>query len=158
MSRRISRAELRNFLIKNNLKISTGESCTGGLISSLLTDIPGASGFLEQSFVVYCEKSKEKFLGVNPDTIKKHGVVSYDVAKEMALGLVERYSDVGIATTGYLGPANNGKSQVGKVFIGLAKGKKHKVIEYRSHLQGRVKIKKDVAKKAIEFLCEFLGI
>jgi PncC family amidohydrolase len=145
---------LRALLVKNNLKISTAESCTGGLISSLLTDIEGASEFFEQGFVTYSPAAKIKLLGVNPATISTYGVISEQVAHEMALGLPK--TGAGISTTGLLGPADDGVSPVGTVFIGLLAGEKIKVVKYHSKLSTRVEIKQDIAQKALELVCEFL--
>ena len=68
--------KLKDILLKNNLKLSTAESCTGGLISSFLTDVDGASQFIEQNFVTYAPFAKERFLNVKHNTIEKYGVVS----------------------------------------------------------------------------------
>lgn len=151
---------LKDFFIKNNLKISTGESCTGGLISSYLTDIDGASDFVEQNFVTYAPEAKEKFLDVKKSAIEKYSVVSPQVAHQMAKGLL-KYADISIATTGYAAPTGGDKKNPpGTVYIGLGikKGKKSniKTIEYHSALKTRVQIKKDFAKKALEELLSFL--
>jgi nicotinamide-nucleotide amidase len=88
-----------------NYRLAVAESCTGGLISHLLTSFPGASDFLIGSAVVYANSAKTRLLGVSEDTLRGHGAVSSEVAAEMAEGsrrLCE--TDVGLAVTGIAGP------------------------------------------------------
>lgn len=152
--------DLKNILIKNNLKLSSGESCTGGLISSYLTDIDGASNFIEQSFVTYAPEAKQKFLGVKKETIEKYSVVSKEVALEMAEGLL-KFADVSISTTGYAGPlGGDNKNPVGTVFIGVGLKKEGQIItdftRYVSNFKTRCEIKEDFANTALEELLSFL--
>jgi len=93
--------QLKEILIKNNLSLSSAESCTGGLISSYLTDIDGASNFIFQNFVTYSNDAKSKFLKVKKETLEEFGAVSKETAYEMSLGLL-KYADCSIATTGIL--------------------------------------------------------
>ena len=72
--------EIKEVLIKNNLKIACAESCTGGLVSSYLTDISGSSAYIEQNFVTYSNAAKTRFLGVKKQTLDTLGAVSYEVA------------------------------------------------------------------------------
>ena len=145
-------ASLREYLTKNSLKISLAESCTGGLITSMLTDIEGASDFLEQACVAYCEAAKTELLGVNPKTISQNGVVSAQVAAEMADGLIKRYGGVALATTGLLGPKGDGKNPIGTVFIAIATQELHAVKKYHSKKHTRTGIKQDIALKTLEYL------
>lgn len=152
---------LKEILIKNNLKISAGESCTGGLISSYLTDIDGASNFLEQGFVTYSPEAKQKFLKIKKKTIDKFGVVSKEVAEEMAEGLLQ-YADIGISTTGYAGPSGGDeKNPLGSVYIGfgLKKSVKNivKSVKFISIYKKRCEIKEDFAKTALKELLAFLN-
>ena len=78
---------IANTLIDSKLTISVAESCTGGLISNRLTDIPGSSGYFLSGIVTYSNKSKINFLDVNPKTIQSFGAVSHETAKEMAVGI-----------------------------------------------------------------------
>lgn len=149
--------DLKNILIENNLKLSTAESCTGGLISSYLTDIDGASSFVEQNFVTYAPAAKIKFLNVSPKTIKKHTVVSKEVAYEMAEGLFQ-YADCSISTTGYAGASDDKNNPMGTVYIGFGIKSKNiiKTIKYTSKYKTRKEIKKDFAKTAIKEFLNFL--
>lgn len=154
--------DLKVILIKNNLKLSTAESCTGGLISSFLTDIDGASNFIEQNLVTYAPSAKERFLGVNPNTIKKYGVVSKETSAEMTTGLL-KYADCAVSTTGYAGASEDEKNPTGTVYIGLglksnSDNKKDiiKTIKFVSKFKDRCAIKEDFAKTAIKKLLDFL--
>jgi nicotinamide-nucleotide amidase len=109
-------------LRKKKLTLAVAESCTGGLVSSKLTDVPGSSDYLICSVLSYSNDSKIKLLGVRKATLKKHGAVSERTAIEMAAG-VRRISgaDIGISTTGIAGPAGATKAKpVGLVWIGYA--------------------------------------
>src|ERR1700742_2547679 len=84
--------EARNILEKareKRLRIVTAESCTGGLIAGLLTEIPGSSDVVERGFVTYSNESKEDLLGVPADLIHAHGAVSPEVASAMAAGALK---------------------------------------------------------------------
>jgi nicotinamide-nucleotide amidase len=103
-------------------KIVTAESCTGGLIATTLTDIPGASSVVERGFVTYSNEAKVEVLGVPPDLLEAHGAVSAEVAEAMAVGALEfSRAHVGVAVTGIAGPSGGTLSKpIGLVFLGLA--------------------------------------
>lgn len=109
-------------LASNKLTICTAESCTGGMVSSRLINVPGASDVFKFGFVTYSNKAKRKLIGVKKSTIKQNTAVSEDVAKEMALGAaVESKADVAISVTGLAGPGGGtDEIPVGTVFIGCA--------------------------------------
>lgn len=90
---------------KRGLTLSVAESCTGGLISHYITILPGASNFFEAGVVVYSVEAKKKILGISPEVISKHGVVSEKTAKEMAEKIRSLTgTDYSLSTTGNLGP------------------------------------------------------
>lgn len=90
---------------KQNLTITTAESCTGGLASASITDIPGSSSVFEQGFVTYSNQAKINMLGVNAKTLKRNGAVSEVIALEMLLGALEKSkANIGVAITGIAGP------------------------------------------------------
>ncbi len=90
---------------ENKLRIATAESCTGGLIASLLTEIPGSSDALDRGFVVYSNRAKQDMLGIPGDLIADMGAVSEPVARMMAEGAVENSNaHVAVAVTGVAGP------------------------------------------------------
>lgn len=95
---------LISLLKEHGLKISTAESCTGGLVASKITSISGSSEIFQMGFVTYAEESKMKYVGVKPQTLKDHSVYSREVAVEMALGCIEETgADIGIGITGVAG-------------------------------------------------------
>ena len=109
-------------LIEKNYKIATAESCTGGLISHNLTNIPGSSNFFDRGIISYSNQSKIDLLDVNRELIEKYGAVSEEVALAMAKGLRKNFGvDIGLSTTGIAGPSGGSKEKpVGLVFIGIS--------------------------------------
>lgn len=101
--------------------IATAESCTGGMISSAITDVAGSSAVFDRGFVTYTNAAKEAMLGVRATTLSAHGAVSEEVAREMAEGALAR-SDAGIAVavTGIAGPGGSEFKPEGRVCFGLA--------------------------------------
>lgn len=149
-------SELKKILIKNNLTLSSAESCTGGLISSYLTDIDGASAFIFQNFVTYSNEAKIKFLNVSEQTLENFGAVSEQTAYEMSKGLLN-YATCSIATTGILGPSGGSKEKpVGLVYISLGFKDKIKVIKYISKKTQRYDIKVNIVETALFELLKFL--
>ena len=113
---------VHEIFIDKGLTLSVAESCTGGLISSYLTDLPGASSFLVAAIVSYSEGAKKDILGVSSAAIREHGVVSAETAQEMAERMrVIAKTDYALATTGNLGPdALEGKDK-GLVYVAASK-------------------------------------
>ncbi len=103
--------------------IATAESCTGGLIAAMLTDIPGSSAVFDRGFVTYSNASKRELLNVPEALLKTHGAVSEEVALAMATGAQQSAgTDIAISVTGIAGPGGGSNNKpVGLVFIGLAK-------------------------------------
>ena len=108
-------------LRKNKLKIALAESCTGGLLTSDMVDVPGVSDVLTEAAVTYSNESKVRRLGVSADTLAKHGAVSVEAAKEMALGVAKASgADVGVSITGIAGPEGGSPDKpVGLVYVGF---------------------------------------
>jgi nicotinamide-nucleotide amidase len=95
---------------ERELKLATAESCTGGLLASLLTDVEGASHSFERGFVVYTEDAKCELLGLSQRKIDTCGVVSKDVALAMAEGAIAAsHADIAVAVTGYASKAPDGE-------------------------------------------------
>lgn len=113
---------LAELLIKNKNTISFAESCTGGLAAKMLTDVSGVSEIFGESYITYANEAKERILGVKHETIEKNGVVSADVAREMAEGVREKSSsDIGVGITGIAGPdGGTDKKPVGLVYIAVS--------------------------------------
>ncbi len=90
------------------LSLATAESCTGGLLAALLTDIPGFGHVFERGFVVYSKDAKCDLLGIARETVESCGAVSRDVALEMAQGALRRSrADIALAVTGFAGPGGD---------------------------------------------------
>ena len=115
-----SRLERR--LLKAKATVSAAESCTGGLLTSTLTDISGSSACFNQSWVTYSNESKVIELDVNPNTLAEHGAVSAEVALQMALGARKKSnSEIAISITGIAGPkSDDTRKKVGEVYIGIS--------------------------------------
>lgn len=111
-------------LIERGLTLALAESCTGGLIADLITDLSGSSAYFLGSAVTYANSAKEGLIGVLPETLAVHGAVSAETAAEMAQGARRVFgADIGAAVTGIAGPtgATPGKP-VGLVYIHLSAG------------------------------------
>jgi len=137
--------------------LSIAESCTGGLICDRITDISGSSHYFMGGMVTYSNASKAKHLGIPLDSIKRYGAVSPQVARKMAQGVRKAFgTNFGLSTTGVAGPTGGTKrSPVGRVFIGLAAGRK--VWLKKEDFKGnRREIKKMAAEKALQFFYETL--
>jgi nicotinamide-nucleotide amidase len=115
-------AVVGGLLRARGLRIAVAESCTGGLLSSRLTDVPGSSGYLDQSVVVYANAAKTRLVGVPPDLLEAHGAVSEPVARAMAEGMRERAgADVAVGVTGIAGPSGGSPEKpVGLVYVAIA--------------------------------------
>ncbi|OPZ83516.1 MAG: Nicotinamide-nucleotide amidohydrolase PncC [bacterium ADurb.Bin425] len=112
---------MANLLVSSGKTISLAESCTGGLITERLTDLPGSSRFMHSAVVAYSNEAKEKFLGVDEHLINKYGAVSEEVAVAMAKGiLTATESDLALAVTGIAGPGGGSEDKpVGLVYVAL---------------------------------------
>lgn len=110
---------LLTLLKKQNKKVTFAESCTGGKMASLLTEIPGASDVFEAGFVTYSNKIKSKIINVSKETLDKYGAVSEPVAQQMLLGALKKSgADYGVAVSGIAGPDGGSKEKpVGTVCI-----------------------------------------
>ncbi len=114
------------------LKISTAESCTGGLVSALLTEIAGSSAAFERGFVTYSNQAKHELLGVKQDTLKKFGAVSKETAYAMAKGAIKNSkADISVAITGIAGPNSDSTSKpVGLVYIAISSKSKIQIRKF----------------------------
>lgn len=111
-----------NMLKEKHLKLATAESCTGGYIGKRITDIPGSSDVFECGIISYSNEIKATVLGVSKDDLQKHGAVSEQVAKQMAVGALKvSGADIAVSVTGIAGPGSDGTDKpVGLSFIGIA--------------------------------------
>ncbi len=109
-------------LKQRNITLSTAESCTGGMVGACLTSIPGISAHYGYGFVTYSNDAKQKLIGVNAETLKKHGAVSAETAIEMAQGALKvSGADIAVSVTGIAGPGGGtDEKPVGTVWIAVA--------------------------------------
>ena len=142
-----------NLLKARHHTISTAESCTGGKIAQVITSVPGASNYFKGSVVSYATETKISVLGISSELIKEHSVVSFEVAKEMALAAKKMMNtDYAIATTGNAGPSKgDGNSEIGTVFIAIATPN-GLIVEEFNFGQPRVKVIDRAVNKAFEML------
>ncbi len=152
--------ELVELLISKKYKVSIAESCTGGLIASSIVSVANASKVFDVSFVTYANETKIKYLGVSEETIKKFGVVSEQVTKEMANGLFkETGANLSLVTSGIAGPTGGTPSKpVGMVCFGICLN--GKIFTYTKYFkpEGRNKVRQEsvdfIINEAIKLLKE----
>lgn len=151
---------IAKIMFNKSMAISIAESCTGGLISSRLTDIPGSSVYIKENYVTYANEAKTKLLGVSEQTLENRGAVSEECAKEMVDGLFERTNcDISLVTTGIAGPGGETKNKkVGLMYVAI----KNKYVTEIKKIQintlfKRKKMKFIFSQKALEFLIDFLN-
>jgi len=144
-------------LRKRKLTISVAESCTGGLIGHLLTNVPGSSDYFFGGMIAYSNESKTVLLGVSSETLETHGAVSNPTVEAMAKGVRERLdSDIGLSVSGIAGPEGGTMEKpVGTVHIGLAVD--DKVLSGKYRFQGtREETKLNTAMMALDWVRRYL--
>ncbi len=149
--------KVSSILKKQKLTIATAESCTGGLLSHILTNISGSSDYFDRGIVSYSNKAKMQLLGVPENLLKKYGAVSKQVAKAMAEGVRTKSNvDIGIATTGIAGPTGGTKEKpVGLVYIAIST--EDDVIVKKYQFPGdRLQNKENTCNMALQILLDIL--
>ena len=146
-----------NILRERRLKLAAAESCTGGLIGSRITDVPGSSEYFLGSIVAYSYEVKVSLLDVSWDTLNAFGAVSKETVAEMARGALERLSgDIAIAVSGIAGPGGGTPEKpVGTTWIGLAT-REHEWTKMFRFLGDRQQNKASAADSALELLLSYL--
>jgi nicotinamide-nucleotide amidase len=148
---------LYKVLANKDATMVAAESCTGGLVSAYMADVPGVSGYLKGGCVTYSNELKNRFLGVNMETLNSVGAVSQEVAKQMAIGALNNtMSDFAVSVTGIAGPGGaTRQKKVGLVYFAAAS---HNNIEIRqmNFTGNRRLIRHKSAKYAILFLRDFI--
>lgn len=146
---------------EKGLKVATAESCTGGLVAALLTEIAGSSAVVERGFVTYSNEAKTELIAVPADLIAAHGAVSEPVARAMAEGaLAHSRADVAVGITGIAGPGGGTATKpVGLVHFGLA-GKTFATIhlERRYGDLGREAVRRSAVEDALALLERALAV
>ena len=150
--------KLVSLLESKKLKIAIAESCSGGMLSSAITSISGSSKVFIMGLVTYSNQAKSSILKVPKKIIKKHGAVSVQCCLAMVNNLHKiSKSKVCVSITGIAGPTGGSKLKpVGLVYIGIKIGKKVFVNKYIFKNNGRIFIQKQIVKKSLNLLLEFI--
>ena len=145
---------LIRLLTKKKLKISFAESCTGGLLSSSITAINGASKVFNLGLITYSNQAKIKILKVNNNIIKKYGAVSHECCSAMVKNLSRiSKANINVSITGIAGPNGGTKHKpVGLVYIGIKRGNKTEINKYFFKSKSRSSIQKATVKKALNLI------
>ncbi len=150
--------EISGRLTEKGLKLAVAESCTGGLISHEITNLPGSSKFFDMSVVSYSEKSKKSVIGIGASLLKKYGTVSEETAVAMAQGIRKLSgADVSLSITGVAGPEPLEGKDIGLVYMAACL---KDVVESRGmSLKGnRETVKRDASLEALKFLNQVLRL
>jgi len=149
--------EIGELLRSRNESLSVAESCTGGKVGDMITDVPGSSDYFLGGVISYSNEAKIELLGVIRETLRSKGAVSEDVAIQMARGVRERMgATYGIGITGIAGPSGGSKTKpVGLVHIAIASSEGH-VSEWRVFKGSRTDIKIAAAELSLEMLLKFV--
>jgi PncC family amidohydrolase len=144
-------------LSKRGMRLAAAESCTGGLIGHMLTNVAGASAYYMGSVIAYANEAKIRLLGVSQVTLEKYGAVSSETVIEMARGVRNTLgADIGISVSGIAGPGGGTADKpVGTVWIGLSSPQQ----EYSRHYLwsgDRLAVKEQSAQAALSMLVEYL--
>ncbi|MDY6029731.1 MAG: competence/damage-inducible protein A [Acidaminococcaceae bacterium] len=147
-------AALGKLLSERGKRLAIAESCSGGLVSSMITDISGASEYFAGAAVTYTNEAKQKLVNVSDQTLQKHGAVSKETACEMAVGVKDLFgSDYGLSITGNAGPGASEGKQIGLVYIAMASDEEVYCEEYR-FLSTRIENKQRIAVEAISMVID----
>ncbi len=141
-------------LCDKQLTVATAESCTGGLLASLLTDIEGCGHGFDRGFITYSGDAKQELLGLSSGQVEHNDAVSADVARAMAEGALRQCAaDIALSATGFAGPAGPGREE-GLVFMACARRTGETLVEERRFGPiGRGPIRIEALKVLIDMLC-----
>lgn len=152
----IQMVKLQNILREKKQTVTCAESCTGGLIASMITNIAGSSDIFRGSVVTYCNDIKEQELGVKKETMIQYGAVSTQTVSEMLEGVLKKFdADYAVAVSGVAGPAGGtAQKPVGTVVIGIISKKGIKDINIFNFNGDRKEVQIQSAKTALKQILE----
>ncbi len=141
-------------LCAKELTVATAESCTGGLLASLLTDIEGCGHGFDRGFVTYSPEAKQELLGLPAELVGQNGAVTGEVARAMAEGALSRCNaDIALSVTGFAGPSDP-EHEEGLVFMACARrGGKTRVEERHFGPIGRGPVRIEALNELVDMLC-----
>ena len=150
--------KLQTLLRANNQTITTAESCTGGLVASMITKISGSSDIFNGSIVTYSNKIKNQELHVKNKTLEKFGAVSIEVVDEMLNGVLNKFNaNFAIAISGIAGPNGGTKNKpVGTVIIGISDENSHRIVNIYNFKGLREDVQIQAAKVALKEIYKFI--
>ena len=150
--------ELQAILKANKQTITTAESCTGGLVASMITKISGSSEIFNGSIVSYSNKIKNQELNVKNETLEKFGAVSVEVVNEMLNGVINKFdANFATAISGIAGPNGGTKNKpIGTVVIGVGDSNNHKIINVYNFIGSREDIQIQAAKVSLKEIFKFI--
>ena len=146
--------------LQKNITITAIESCTGGLISSAITEIPGSSKVFNKGLITYSNKSKVSLLGISESTISKYGAVSQEVITEMAVNPITKFkqkNQISIATSGVAGPGQSENKPVGLIWLASYKDNNLLIKELNLGNLNRNLIRQKTVFEALSLLAENLA-
>jgi len=143
---------IKNFT-KENIRIAVAESCTGGYISNMFTNVSGASNVFERGIVCYNNQAKIDLLNVDPKAIEENGAVSEEIVRQLANNIrIQSKVDIGIGISGIAGPTGGTPEKpVGLVFIGFS-NEKETIVEKYNFKTDRITFKKKVLEKVLQYI------
>ena len=140
-------------LTARGLTLAVAESCTGGLASKRVTDIPGSSACFLGGVVSYSNEVKERLLGVRHETLQQYGAVSEQVACQMAQGVrLAMGADIGVSTTGVAGPTGSEQKPAGLVYIGLSTKEGTRAVRILKTNQSRDRVRRQASSTALDLV------
>ncbi len=147
--------DITDTLRHNQFKITCAESCTGGLLASQLTCLPGSSEWFEMGFVTYSNEAKQQLLNVDAQSLRAYGAVSEEVVREMALGaLIQSKADFAMSISGIAGPDGGTEEKpVGTVWFGLAS--KQRIRAQQKTFKGS---RQEIRTQAVVFALQMLKV
>ena len=150
--------ELGKILIEKNLTIACAESCTGGLLTSRLTDVAGSSAYVQGGIISYSNEIKNSVLKVKSETLKNFGAVSEQTARQMSNNVRELFkTNIGVGITGIAGPGGGSSEKpVGTVYISVSNADKTFVKKF-NFVGSRIEIKNKSCDAAILMVKDFIG-
>lgn len=150
--------DVGEMLRARGLTMAVAESCTGGKLGDMITDVPGSSDYFVGGVISYSNDAKERFLGVSRSVLATKGAVSEEVADQMASGVRKAFkADIGIGITGIAGPSGATPAKpVGLVYIAVSSGDRSVCVS-NNFGGGRENVKMQAAEKALHLLRDFLA-